>query len=347
MLDTLKLMLNDYEITSQSSLKVQPGAYEVGTGEKLEYALFKNSSGVVHYGSKAYLNEKNWNLTLKPLPGGFRASGAFLQFSVPKNHYGNNYYSTGEQGTQAVFKKIEKELREHGVLTDLEKAELSRVDTVKDIKPEEPFENYSGLFKLLNAKRTQKREYGTTFLLSNTQQEFCIYDKLAEMRMRHEETSEFPETMRFEHRALNKQKVSSLYGFSQAQELFHGGYAVIKEKQRENWLNSLFCFSVEKVMLLGSRQLEEEMKLFKEKHSRNWFQNFLRAYGAYHLAEVAGVEIVKLALENMESDRMKVWRTIQLLEEAKREIELVKQAENSRKTLGELYEELKEKVCLN
>ena len=44
---------------------------------------------------------------------------------------------------------------------------------------------------------------------------------------------------------------------------------------------------------------------------------------------------------------MKVWRTIQLLEEAKREIELVKQVENSRRTLGELYEELKEKVCLN
>ena len=347
MLDTLKLMLNDYEITSQSSLKVQPGAYEVGTGEKLEYALFKNSSGVVHYGSKAYLNEKNWNLTLKPLPGGFRACGAFLQFSVPKNHYGNNYYSTGEHGTQAVFEKVEKELREHGVLTDLEKAYLSRVDTVKDIEPQEPFENYSGLFRLLNAKRTQKREYGTTFLLSNTQQEFCIYDKLAEMRRRNEETSEFPETMRFEHRALNKQKVQALYGFSQAQELFHGGYAVIKEKQRENWLNSLFSFSVEKVLLLGSKQLEEEMKLFKEKYSRNWFQNFLRAYGAYHLAEVAGVEVVKLALESMETDRMKVWRTVQMLEEAKKEIELVKQAENSRKTLGELYEELKEKVCLN
>jgi len=167
------------------------------------------------------------------------------------------------------------------------------------------------------------------------------------MRRRNEETSEFPETMRFEHRALNKQKVQALYGFSQAQELFHGGYAVIKEKQRENWLNSLFSFSVEKVLLLGSKQLEEEMKLFKEKYSRNWFQNFLRAYGAYHLAEVAGVEVVKLALESMETDRVKVWRTVQLLEEAKREIEVVKQAENSRKTLGELYEELKEKVCLN
>jgi len=346
MLDTLKLMLNDFEISGESSLRVQPGSFEVATGEKLEFPLFSAGSHV-YYGSKAYLNSPLWNLTLKPLPGGNRATGAFLQFSVPKNHYGNNYFSTGEHGTQAVFEKVEKELKEQGIRTNLLESSLSRIDTFKNIEPEEPFENYSGLFKLLNAKRTQKREYGTTFLLSNTQQEFCIYDKLAEMRMRNEETSDFPETMRFEHRALNKQKVSSLYGFSQAGELFKGGYAVIREKQRENWLNSLFCFSVEKVLLLGSKQLEEEMKLFKEKHSRNWFQNFLKAYGAYYLAQVAGVEVVKLALESMETERTKVWRTIQLLEEAKREIELVKQEENSKKTLGELYQELKEKVCLN
>jgi len=346
MLDTLKLMLNDYEISPESSLRVQPGSYEIGTGEKLEFPLFQNENGV-YYGSKAYLNSKSWNLTLRHLPGGMRATGAFLQFSVPKNHYGNNYFSTGEHGTQAVFEKVEKELRESGINTNLLQADLSRVDTFKNIEPEEPFENYSGLFKLLNAKRTVKREYGTTFLLSNTQQEFCIYDKLAEMRMRNEETSEFPETMRFEHRALNKQKVSSLYGFSKAQELFKGGYQVIREKQRENWLNSLFSFSVEQVLLFGSRQLENEMKLFKEKYSRNWFQNFLKAYGAYYLAQVAGVEIVKLALESLETERTKVWRTVQLLEEAQRELELIKQEENSRKTLGELYEELKEKVCLN
>ncbi len=346
MLDTVKLMLNDFEITSNSSLKVQPGAYEVSTGEVFEFPLFSVNSQV-HYGSKAYLNSPLWNLTLKPLPGGNRATGAFLQFSVPKNHYGNNYFSAGEHGTKAVFEKVEKELKEQGIRTNLLESSLSRVDTFKNIEPEEPFESYSPVFRLLRASRVQKREYGTTFLLSNTQQEFCIYDKLEEMRNRNEETSDFPETMRFEHRALKKEKVNSLYGFTKAQELFKGGYAVIKEKQREHWLSSLFCFSVEEVLLLGSKQLEGEMRLFKERYSRNWFQNFLRAYGAYYLAQFAGVEVVKLALESMETDRVKVWRTVQLLEEAKREIELVKQAENSRKTLGELYEELKEKVCLN
>ena len=342
-------MLNEVEITPESSLRVQPGSYEVGTGETLEQPLFKNSRGVF-YGSKAYLNSRNWNLTLKPIPG-INTVGAFLQFSVPKNHYGNNYFSTGEQGTQAVFEKVERELRENGVKTDLLSSDLSRIDTFKNIEPEEPFENYSGLFKVLNARRTQKREYGTTFLLSNTQQEFCIYDKLAEMRMRNEETSDFPETMRFEHRALNKQKVKNLYGFTKAQELFKGGYSLVKDKQKENWLNSLFSFSVEEVLLLGSKQLEEVMRMFKEKYSeknsRSWFQLFLQAYGAYFLVESAGVEVIQRALENLEVERTTIWRARKKLEEAQREVELIKQVENSRKTLIELYEELKRKVCLN
>ncbi|HPX92481.1 MAG TPA: hypothetical protein PKZ93_13345, partial [Spirochaetota bacterium] len=85
MIDTLKLMLNDYEISDSSEIRVQPASYELGTGSKVEYPLFQTPSHGAHYGSKAYLNTDNWNLTLKPLAGG-RATGAFLQLSVPKNY---------------------------------------------------------------------------------------------------------------------------------------------------------------------------------------------------------------------------------------------------------------------
>jgi len=54
-----------------------------------------------------------------------------------------------------------------------------------------------------------------------------------------------------------------------------------------------------------------------------------------------------LALQNFEVDRMKVWRAEQTLLQAKREIEMMKQVEGKDKTLGTLYLELKEKVCLN
>lgn len=346
MIDTLKLMLNEYEISDDSEIRVQPASYELGTGSKLEYPLFQTPSHGAHYGSKAYLNADNWNLTLKPLAGG-RATGAFLQLSVPKNYYGSNFYSVGEEGTKAVLKKVERELKEKGVDTPLNEASLSRVDTFKNIEPEEPFSCYYSLFSLLKARKAIQRGYGTTFLLSNTQQEFCVYDKLAEMRERQLETGNLPPTMRFEHRLLNKQKVQSVYGLSRVEDIFRGGYQVIREKQVESWKNSLFNFTAEEVVLLGSRQLEQEMRVFKEKFPSNWFSKFLKAYGAYYLASYAGKEVVIEALQAFEADRMKLWRAVQVFEEAEKELLVLKQEEGSSKTLGVLYEELRRKVCLN
>src|SRR5690606_7364144 len=99
----------------------------------------------VFYGSKAYLNSDNWNLTLKPLPAGNRAVGAFLQLSIPKNYYGSNFYSVGEQGTKAVLSKVQEELKEKGINTPLNEADISRADTFKNIEPEEPFSSYYSL----------------------------------------------------------------------------------------------------------------------------------------------------------------------------------------------------------
>ena len=346
MIDTLKLMLNDYRISSDSEIRVQPASYELGTGEKVEYPLFQTPEGVNQYGAKAYLNEDNWNLTLKPLAGG-RATGAFLQLSVPKNYYGSNFYGVGEQGTRAVLSKVEEELQEKGVHTNLLGADISRLDTFKNIEPEEPFSSYYTLFSFLKARRALQRGYGTTFLLSNTQQEFCVYDKLAEMRERQQETGNLPPTMRFEHRLLNKQKVQSVYGLSRVEDIFRGGYQVIREKQVESWKNSLFNFTAEEVVLLGSRQLEQEMRVFKEKFPSNWFSKFLKAYGAYYLASYAGKEAVIEALKNAEAERTMIWRAVQIFEEAERELLVLKQEEGSKKTLGALYEELRRKVCLN
>ena len=65
------------------------------------------------------------------------------------------------------------------------------------------------------------------------------------------------------------------------------------------------------------------------------------------MAQFAGAEVVRIALQNIEEEKTKVWRAEKLLMQAQREIELLKNAEGTSKTLGTLYLELKEKVCLN
>ena len=345
MLDTIKLFIPDYSISDSSQLQVQPSKILAGTGEKLsEFELFQTVAGRRFRGTRAFLNTDRWNLDLKPFAFAGGGTACFLHFSVPKCHYGDNYYSVGEQGSQAVFNLVEQELKENGFYCNLQKAQLSRIDTFKNIEPSEPFETYSPLLELLQARRAIKRSYGTTYLVSNTQQEFCVYDKLKEREIHKLDNSGLAETMRFEHRLLNKQKISSVLGFTQVADLFSGGYAVIKDKNKQSWRESLFRFEVEEVVQLGSQELAQTMLNFKQAHGRNWFGYFLRSYGAFHLAQFAGVEVVELALEQLEQERTKVWRAVKTLEEAERELLMFRKEQASKKTYATLYEELKGKV---
>jgi len=348
MLDTIKLLIPEYQIGDTTLLQVQPSQVVAGTGEKLnEHHLFNTSSGKNYYGSRAFLNTDTWHLDIKPFSFSETGTACFLHFSIPKIYHSDNFYSVGEQGAAAVINQVEKELFTNGIHCNLQDAEFSRIDTFKNVNTEEPAECYFPLFDVLNISRTKKVDYGTTYLMGNKQQQFCIYDKLQEMRKRNVDISNYPETMRFEHRLLNKQKIKTTQGFTKVSELFSGGYASLKDKVSSTWKDSLFKYSLEDVMRIGSKELEQEMKSFEEKHGRNWLSYFLRSYGSYHLAMYAGKDVLELAMKSFEPDRMKVYRMKKTIEEAERELKLYKQAQGSSRTYAALYEELKQKVCLN
>jgi len=352
MIDTVKLLVSNYEVTRESSLQVQPATYRVSTGEEepvSEFSLFQDTGGRLYKGSKAYLNNDKFNLTIQPFTKARNGVCCFVSFSIPKVYSGeNNFYSVGKEGSREAIQLVEQGLSEVGFKTNLEKADISRVDTFKNIQTEEMFSSYYSLFSLLKARRAIQRGYGTTFLLHNTQQEFCVYDKLAELQSRGLDTSRFPaQSMRFEHRLLNKAKTERVYGFTKVKQLFSGGYEKMKACQVEEWRKSMFSYEVEDIVLLGSKQLEQELRIYQERYSRNYFDRYLRAYGAYRLAAEAGIEVVSMALKNLESDRMKVWRAEKLLKDYKREIELMREDPGSNKTMAVLYMELKEKVCMN
>lgn len=345
-LDTVHLHLTDYSVQADNALTIVPSAYKASTGELVsDFHLYTDTSGRQVNGRRAFVNTPKLQCTFEPFTKTVQGVSCFVQFSVPKVHYGNNYYSVGEQGSQAVFKEVEKELWESGVHTDINTCNITRLDTFKNIEPEENFNSYSPLFGLLKMRRGVDRTYPESFLMKNSQQQFCVYDKIAEMQNRKVDTSPFPEkTMRFEHRCMNRQKVQNVFGFSSVASLFEGGYLTVKKKQVEEWGTNLFCYGVEEVMTLGSGVIEQELRYFKEKYKRNWFDWFLKSNGTRYLAEVAGVEVVRMALQNIEAEKTMIWRAEKTLEQARRESDFVRQAESTNKTLGTLYLELKEKV---
>ena len=303
-LDTIHLQLADFTVSEENSLTVQPAPYLAETGDRLfDRHLFTDSAGREHTGTKAYLNVPDrFQLSMLPFQKAETGVNCFLQFSVPKVHYGNNFYSVGEEGSQAVFTSIEKELWDNGIHTELKSAEMCRVDTFKNIEPEEEFSAYAPVFGLLKMRRGVDRVYPESFLLKNTQQQFCVYDKIAEMKSRKVEVSHFPAmAMRFEHRCMSKEKVKTVFGFASVKDLFSGGYETVKKQQVAQWENTLFSHSVEEVLSIGAGVLQEEMQAFKRMYERNWFDRFLKGYGAYHLAQFAAVSYTHLTLPTIYS----------------------------------------------
>lgn len=355
MLDTVKLCLEDFEIKRGAYLTIQPSPVNYSTGELTsDFPLWDREGGGVERGSKAYLNTPHLNLEVVPFAYQEEAEArCFVHFSIPKVHNGENFYSVGREGTEAVFKHIEGELAEAGVMTNIQEAHFSRVDTFQNVSTEEPFLSYSPLFSLFQASRKVRRDYGTTFLWSNTQQELCVYDKLEEMAHRKIETAHYPaQTMRFEYRLLNKKKIENTLGFSQVKEL-SPHWEGLKTGFRQAWKKNLFSMEVEEVEVMASEQVFSEMKYFQDKYGRDYLDYYLKVFGSFLIDKYIGVEPVKLAIKRLEEGKdkntikMKVQRAVKRLEQARQEVELIRGEAGKSKTLSTLYNELRNKVCLN
>ena len=352
MIDSIQLMLRGYEILPSASLMVKPAPFRASSGEKVgEYYLWKDTSGNTIYGSSAYGNYKLENDASVGVD--VRAYGSkpycFVNFSIPKVHNGNNFYSVGRQGSETSIDRVEQLLSEQGIKTNLKNACISRIDTFKNIQAMEPYTTYYGLFSLLRINRGIQRGYGTTFMIANNQQKFIIYDKLVEMKSRGIETSSFPaQTIRFEQSLKNKEKVSLVNGFNEVDKLLEEDYYQrLKVIQSEQWKKNLFRYSVEDVITLSSRQLVNELSYYQQKYKRNWLQKYKEVVGSDTLVSIIGIEAVMNALRTIETDKVKLWRFERDVMESKRELDMLREEEGSKKSKAELYEELRKKVCLN
>jgi len=353
MLDTVKLCLTDWEISNSSRLIIQPASINYGTGELIaDYPLWRNGRGEIQRGSKAYFNNELLNVDIKPFSSG--GVQCFVHFSIPKLHNGENYYSVGKEGTQAVLKKVGKELKEAGIKTNIDNASLSRIDTFKNVITEEPFLSYSPLFSTLEASRKIRRDYGTTFLWSNTQQELCIYDKIAEMEKKKIDTAHYPaQTMRFEYRLLNKKKIEAVMGFSSVKEI-PSNWGIVKEKFSKVWEKDIFNRSIEEIEILTSKQVKLLLELFRNENERSYIDRLFNFWGTYTAGRDFGIEPLKIAIREIEEEKgtdketinKKVYRASKKLQEAQRKTQLILGKSNN-KTMADLYRELQGKVCLN
>jgi len=344
MIDTLWMRLEDVKIMPGAKIEFEGGKTNFETGEVKQVLLFEDVTGKQAFGKTAYCNAETYCLDIKPLYGGI---GFILRLSVPKQIHENNYSPILEGEFSQVLQKVEQGLSDNGIKTRLEKAKVTRLDCFKNTLPSEPIPCYSRVFSLLNANYAKdKTTYGVDgWLMKNSRQQFCIYNKLEEMKKNKEVTKGLPETLRFEHRVLKADKVQSFYNFTTIEELKAKGWQALIDKQKETWRDDFFKYSPEEIEIRAESQLRTEMEYFQAKYGNRFFSKYLKVIGAQALMQQAGgFEVVKKALENMACNRMRVWRAEKELTEALFEIENLKVEPITLKTLGSLYIELKEKV---
>ena len=344
MIDTIKLFIEDFTVLPQAEITIQPSPYILGSGELTsDYPLIE-SEGVSVGGSKAYLNTDRFNLTIRD------KNKAFLQCSLPKVIAGDNYKPLNKKEAEQAINSVGQELWESGFHTEIDKSSISRIDTFRNVLTEEPYMQYSDLFRVLRGKRKLRRDYGSTFLWHNTQEQLTIYDKIAEMKIRKVDTRNYPiDTMRFEHRLLNKRKASKVLGFSAAGEIADN-WQVIKDKTRQAWKRDLFSFTVGDIEVLASGELEDLMRFCKQT-KRYYLNEFFIQCGGLYLSGLKP-EVLTMIIERVEADntseaiRLKAYRAVKRLSEIQRTNALLQTA-GSGKRLSDYYIELKEKVLID
>ena len=104
MIDTLKVFTDDFKISDNAGLFVQPATVNYETGETKEYNLFRKDNGAWVTGAKAYVNTGDYQLTIKPIVGNGNGKVLlFLQTSLPKIIHGENFQALNNDETvQAI-----------------------------------------------------------------------------------------------------------------------------------------------------------------------------------------------------------------------------------------------------
>ncbi len=344
MIDTLKLSLTDYKVSPGADLIVQPSSFNAATGALYSNHPLWHDGARYMEGSKAFHNGEDFNVTLKPMsPSEPGSVGCFVQFSVPKVATGDNYYATDYKGTAAALATVEKYLRDVGVRTNIKTASLSRVDAFKTVQADEPYQAYHPILSMLEGKRMSKRDYGTTFLWANTQQEICVYDKVAEMEHRRLSVLKVPaNSLRFEFRMLKPRKVQNMLEMRSVADLLDG-YDHVATVYQQHLHKQLFQRSVSDVARLSARQVKEELRYYKDVlGKRFWFNSWLMASGMRAVALDA--DALKQAVEDVAGNRETARRAFRQIEAARLDAVALEIIAPSKRPLGELYSELKSKV---
>jgi hypothetical protein len=298
-------------------------------------------------GSLAYHREEHINVKICPQPkpeGQGMGTACYVRFEVPKFAGDSNYHPTDLKGTRKALRSAEKHLAGIGIKTDIKTAQISRLDAFKNVVADEPYSCYQSVLSLLSGSRMKQRGYENGFLWENQQQQVCVYDKLRKMEHDKFSTAGLPDnSIRFEHRMLKSKKVRDALNFRSVADLLES-YDSIASSYEQTMRKQLFRYEPAEVERIVLSQIEADMRFFKGKYGRNSLSLYLKCYGLHSLLLLTEMETILHAVDNVFEDKVKKSRMKSELTKMRFDTQSMRVMGPSKRTTGQLYQELREKV---
>lgn len=262
-IDTIKQRITDFKLSTSSGLQLVEAPIDIKTGERKNILLY-NANGLKLEGQKAYRNTDFYNLTLTDY-------GLFLQCSIPKVANGHNNLPVDLNLTRKALQKVQEDLQSNDIKVDLESASLSRMDLFRQQRTSGSFLDYVPVFGLLQGKRMNKRDYGTSFLFHNGRREVCFYDKDQESAIKEgRKLGLSSNNVRAEVRLLKHTSIEDT-GYNLMSDVLNN-YEGLQEVYKKQMQNVLCDFSqagrtylVQSDLLEEARQLKESTGIFGRK----------------------------------------------------------------------------------
>ncbi len=346
MIDTLKLRLLDYEVRG-AKLDLQPAKIDTETGTlKGNFPLYCDGGRWIE-GTQATFFDGVVYVAIKPEPrsdGVGVGTACYVNCELPKVVGDNNYQPADKAATESALATIQETLKSRGILTNIYNAQISRIDTCKNIITSERYLNYTPALAGLSGSRMKKRGYENGYLWENGRQEICVYDKRE--KMKHDKLSIVglpANIVRFEHRAKQAAKVRDDFEFHIVKDMT-SNFDHIPVVYRKVMQKNIFSHSVADVESMQSGQLKDEMLLYYNTGARNWWQHYLSAVALRGLQEKADLDVIIGALDEVDEDKDRRSRLKKKLRSISLDEKFKAMSAGSSRTVGELYQELQDKV---
>lgn len=327
-IDTLHLLLHDAVIRrgrqlNSEGLVIVPPVISYSNGTEMSgYELFRDENGKAVKGSKAFCNTSLSSLDIDPRYRTGRSTNCYLKFNLPKAASGSrsNLEILDYDDTCSAILSIQEDLRSYGIVTDLIKAKIIRMDLCRNIDANFPFPRYRQVLEMLDMKRSKEkyqRDYDTTSMKGNSSNRLIAYDKVEEMRDRGIPVTEFADRniLRFEWQNYGSGKrIEPRFGIVTVADLLEN-YEDVGSNYR-GFVQSLFRRNINLSEQVVVPSETDVMEFFKRQFGRRWHQAYVN-YGHYKNKDYFDVEkdLEEAAAKGIIKRSMKC-RELQLLKDA-------------------------------